>query len=60
MSDFREKIEIGRKAFGRTIFRNRLKTLLIVLALIAALFSQLPHLRLDTRTEAFFTLRAPR
>ncbi len=49
----RQRIESGFVQFGQLIYRNHWKTLFLVLALVAALVSQLPRLTMDTSTEGF-------
>ena len=52
-TNLRQRIEVGFVEFGNLVYRNHWKTLLLVLALVAALVSQLPKLTLDTSTEGF-------
>ena len=54
MSRFKSRIEDRFGLLARWLFDNRLKSLAVIAALLAALFSQLPQLRFDTSTEAFF------
>ena len=51
MATIRARIETGFEAFGRTIFRNRLKTLALVSVLIAGFLSQLPSITFDASTD---------
>ena len=53
MTDFRKRLEKWFEDFARVMYRNRLKTLLIMLALTAALVSQIPKITIDTSTEGF-------
>ena len=48
MANLRVRIDDGFENFGRWLYRNRLKTLLMMLAVVAALVSQLPRLTFDT------------
>lgn len=50
---FRQRIENGFASFGGLVYRNHWKFLILVIALVAALVSQLPKLTLDTSTEGF-------
>jgi predicted RND superfamily exporter protein len=50
----KQRIASGFERFGRTIYRNRLKTLAVLLVIIGALVSQLPKVAFDTSTESFF------
>ncbi|MCH7479060.1 MAG: MMPL family transporter, partial [SAR324 cluster bacterium] len=54
MESLRTRIETGFESFGRTIFRNRLKTLALMSVLIAGFLSQLPRITFDASNEAFF------
>jgi predicted RND superfamily exporter protein len=53
MPDIRKRIEKGFESFARFIYRNSIKTALLVLALAAAAVSQLPKIAIDTSTEGF-------
>jgi len=53
MKDIRKRIEIWFGSVARTLYHNRLKTLLIMLVCITALASQLPKITIDTSTEGF-------
>ncbi len=53
MHTIRKKIEAGFEAFGLWVYRNRFKTLLFMLLVIAAFFSQLPKITIDTSSEGF-------
>lgn len=53
MQTMRQRIESGFQQMGRLIYRNHWKVLLLMLALVAGLASQLPKLTLDTSTEGF-------
>jgi predicted RND superfamily exporter protein len=52
-ANYRQRIEKGFAAFGSLVYRNHWKTLFMILALVAVLFSQLPKLTMDTSTEGF-------
>jgi len=54
MATFKARIESGFAAFARTVYRHRIKTLLIVFVALAALVSQLRYITYDTSTESFF------
>ncbi len=49
----RDRIEIGFEHWGRWVYRRARLVLLVSLLLVAALLSQLPNVRLETRTEHF-------
>ncbi|MFO7592698.1 MAG: efflux RND transporter permease subunit [Pseudomonadota bacterium] len=49
----RQRIENSFSSYGGLIYRNHWKTLVLVLAVVAALVSQLPSLTMDTSTEGF-------
>ena len=53
MSEIRKRIEEGFESFGRMIYENRKKTLVIMVLLIVALVSGVRHTRFDTSNEAF-------
>jgi len=53
ITSFRQRIEHGFESMGRTIYRHHWKTLLLMLALVVGLASQLPKLTMDTSTEGF-------
>ena len=52
MATLRARIETGFEKFGRAIFRNRIKTLLLMLVLIAGFLSQSPKITFDASNEA--------
>ena len=54
MESLRTRIETWFESFGRTIFRNRLKTLVLMSVVIAGFVSQLPRITFDASNEAFF------
>ena len=54
MATIRARIDSGFEAFGRALFRNRIKVLLLVSALVSGLMSQLPGLTADNSRESFF------
>lgn len=49
----RKRIENGFESFARVIYRNGVKTILLVAALAALAVSQLPGIAIDTSTEGF-------
>ncbi len=49
----RERIESGMAAWGRLAYRHARIIILLVLATVAALATQLPRLEFDTSTESF-------
>jgi len=49
----KQRIEKGFYNFGLLIFENRLKTLLLMILIMAGLFSQIPKLTIDTSSEGF-------
>ena len=51
MQRIRDRIEKALESFGHLVFRNRLKTLFVMLLIIAGLISQLPKIRIDTSTD---------
>jgi predicted RND superfamily exporter protein len=53
MHNIRNRIETGFSVLARNIYAHRFKTLLIVIVVIGALFSQLPKIKLDTSMEGF-------
>jgi predicted RND superfamily exporter protein len=53
MHNIRNRIETGFSILTRKIYIHRFKTLLIVILLMGALFSQLPRAKLDTSMEGF-------
>jgi len=53
MTTVRNNMEKWFASLARTIYHNRLKTLFIMAALIAAIASQLPKLTIDISTEGF-------
>ncbi len=48
MANLRVRIDDGFETFGRWLYRNRFKTLLMMLSVVAAFVSQLPRLTFDT------------
>ena len=54
MATIRARINSAFERFGRAIFRNRIKTLLFMLVLIAGFLSQLPKITFDTSNESYF------
>ncbi len=53
MKDIRRKIEEAFASFGHLVYRRRLTALLLMLAVLASLASQLPKVTIDTSTEGF-------
>jgi hydrophobe/amphiphile efflux-3 (HAE3) family protein len=53
MANIRYRIEKWFETFAHTIYRHRIKTIIITLLLTAALVSQIPKLHIDTSTEGF-------
>jgi len=53
MTNVRNTVEIWFASFARIIYRNRIKTLLIMAVLIAAITTQLPKLTIDISMEGF-------
>jgi len=53
MRDIRYRIEERFGAFARTIYRNPIKTIVLMLALTAAIVSQIPKTTVDTSMEGF-------
>ena len=51
MKDIRAKIETGFERLTRVIYRNRLKTLVLMLMLIGYMGSQISNISIDTSTE---------
>lgn len=58
-TNLRHRIESVFTSFGSLIYRNHWKTLVLIIALVAALISQLPKLTLDTSTEGFLHKEDP-
>ena len=59
MVDIRHRIESRFEGFAGFIFRNRIKTLLIMLALSMGLIIQVPKITVDTSTEGFLHDKDP-
>ena len=53
MTDMRSRIEEKFESLAYTIYRNKYKTLLIMMLVIAGILSQLPKLRVDISNEGF-------
>ena len=51
MSDVRAWIEAGFERFARILYHHRIKTLILLLTAVAALASQIPHIKMDLSTE---------
>ncbi len=54
MAQVRAQIDSGFETLGRLVYRNRLKTLLLMVVLIAGFLSQLPKIAFDTSNESYF------
>ncbi|MDA3897674.1 MAG: efflux RND transporter permease subunit [Desulfobacteraceae bacterium] len=59
MNNIRNRIELQFAAFARTIYRHRLKTILLMMIAIGALLSRLPTIVIDTSTESFLHEQDP-
>ena len=53
MKNFRNRIEAWFETYAHVIYRNRIKTIVIMLVLTAAMVSQIPKITIDTSTEGF-------
>ncbi len=53
MRAIRNRIEKGFEQFARVIYRHRIKTLLVILVITAAIISQIPKITVDTSMEGF-------
>jgi len=53
MSAIRNRIEKWFEHFARILYHNRIKTILIMLTIIAVMVSQIPKITIDTSTEGF-------
>lgn len=51
MSKIRKQIEKGFETFAHVIYRNRIKTLLLLFIFVAAIISQIPKITFDLSTE---------
>ncbi|MCH8844357.1 MAG: MMPL family transporter [SAR324 cluster bacterium] len=54
MATLRSNIDQAFSAFGFAIYRNRIKTLLLMLVVIGAFVSQIPKITFDTTNESYF------
>ncbi len=54
MGNFRDRLEAGFEAWGRTLFRHPVKTIFIMGIVIGVMVSGLPKVQFDTSTEGFF------
>jgi hydrophobe/amphiphile efflux-3 (HAE3) family protein len=59
ISDIRHRVERSFEGFGRFVYRNRIKTLLVMLVIVTGMVSQLPKVRIDTSTEGFLHEKDP-
>ena len=53
MKNLRNRIEAWFETYAHVIYRNRIKTIVIMLVLTAAMISQIPKITIDTSTEGF-------
>jgi hypothetical protein len=53
MKNFRNRIEAWFETYAHVIYRNRIKTIVIMLVLMVSMISQIPKITLDTSTEGF-------
>jgi len=53
MASIRYRIEQSFEQFAHIIYRNRIKTVIVMLILIAAVVSQIPKITIDTSMEGF-------
>ena len=53
MAKLRNRIEQGFENFAHSIYRHRLKTVIIMLFFMGAIISQIPKITIDTSTEGF-------
>ncbi|MGD8763692.1 MAG: efflux RND transporter permease subunit [Desulfobacteraceae bacterium] len=53
MANIRYRIEKWFEVYAHAIYRNRIKTIIIMLLFTALLVSQIPKIRIDTSTEGF-------
>jgi len=53
MGGIRGRIENGFGRFARTIYRNRIKTIMVMLLITAAIVAQIPKITIDTSMEGF-------
>ena len=59
MSAIRNRIEKGFEQFARKIYRHRIKTLLVILVITAAIITQIPKITVDTSMEGFLHAEDP-
>jgi len=53
MGGFRGRIEKGFGRFARILYHNRIKTVMVMLLLTAAIVAQIPKITIDTSMEGF-------
>jgi hydrophobe/amphiphile efflux-3 (HAE3) family protein len=53
MKNFRNRIEKWFETYAHVIYRNRIKTIVIMLVLTAAMVTQIPKISIDTSMEGF-------
>ena len=53
MKNLRNRIEKWFETYAHVIYRNRIKTIVIMLVLTAAMVTQIPQISIDTSTEGF-------
>ena len=54
MENLRRRIDEGFAAFARLIYRNRIKTLVLMALLVGGLLSQMPKLTSDNSIDVWF------
>jgi hypothetical protein len=59
MKNFKNRIEAWFETYAHVIYRNRIKTIVIMLVLTAAIVSQIPQISIDTSTEGFLHSNDP-
>jgi predicted RND superfamily exporter protein len=59
MANTRIRIEKRFEDFAHVIYRNRIKTILIMLVAVAAMVFHIPKIRFDTSTEGFLHDKDP-
>ena len=59
MANIRNRIEKWFEDFAHVIYRNRIKTIVVMLAAVAAMVFHIPKIRFDTSTEGFLHDKDP-
>ena len=59
MDNIRNRIEKWFEDFAHVIYRNRIKTIVVMLAAVAAMVFHIPKIRFDTSTEGFLHDKDP-